>query len=102
MELSKSNSLLLGELASLFFATTFVLNRLMSMKGGNWIWSSSLRFYWMLPFFFLIVLYRSNLNEVVREVKINPVQWTVWSTIGFGLFYAPLTFAAAYSRANHH
>ena len=97
MQLSKANSILLGVLASLFFATTFVLNRLMSMKGGSWIWSSSLRFYWMLPFFFLIVLYRRNLVQVIREIKLNPVQWLIWSTIGFGAFYAPLTFAAAYS-----
>lgn len=32
-----------------------------------------------------------------EEIKNNSGQWLIWSTIGFGLFYAPLTFAAAYA-----
>ena len=86
MQLSKANAILLGVLASLFFATTFVLNRLMSLKGGSWIWSSSLRFYWMLPFFILIVMYRRNLIQVISEIKLNPVQWSLWSIVGLGPF----------------
>ncbi len=35
------------------------------------------------------------MKELLRELKINPIKWILWSTIGFGLFYAPLTFAAA-------
>lgn len=29
-------------------------------------------------------------------MKQKPWQWILWSTIGFGIFYGPLTFAAAY------
>src|SRR5690606_30772699 len=33
----------------------------------------------------------------LQEMKKHKVKWLVWSFIGFGLFYAPLCFAAAYS-----
>lgn len=97
MKSNKSSALLLGLLSALFFAVTFVLNRVMSVDGGSWIWSSALRFFWMIPFLFIIVALRKNLNELFSEMKKNLFQWIFWSTIGFGIFYAPLTFAAAYS-----
>lgn len=91
------NPILLGFLASLFFAVTFVLNRSMSLQGGSWIWSSSLRFYWMLLFFLIIVLCRKNLKPLLLAIKRKPLPWLLWSTIGFGLFYSSLTYAAAFS-----
>lgn len=94
MKSPKYTVLLLGIIASLFFAITFVVNRLMALEGGSWIWSASLRFFWMVPFFFAIVLARKNLGSLVIEMKKNLGQWLLWSTIGFGLFYGPLTFAA--------
>ncbi len=97
MKSTKQVALFLGIIASLFFAITFIVNRLMSLNGGSWIWSASLRFYWMLPFFFAIVLYRRNFKSLVTEMKKNLLQWLLWSTVGFGVFYATLTFAAAYS-----
>lgn len=88
--------ILIGVLASLFFAVTFILNRSMELSGGSWLWSSSLRFFFMMPFLLLIVLFRNNLKQVFYEILKHPIQWICWSFIGFGLFYAPLTFAAAY------
>ncbi|TDQ76301.1 DMT family transporter [Sphingobacterium yanglingense] len=88
---------LLGLLSALFFAVTFVVNRLMSVEGGSWIWSASLRFYWMLPFFLIIVILRNNLTPLLSAIKQKPLPWLLWSTIGFGVFYAPLTYAAAFS-----
>ncbi|GAE27434.1 membrane protein [Halalkalibacter wakoensis JCM 9140] len=88
--------ILLGILAAMFFAVTFVLNRSMELSGGSWMWSSSLRFLFMLPFFFFIVTFRNNGKEVLAEIKKNPIPWFVWSFFGFVLFYAPLTYAAAY------
>lgn len=88
--------ILIGILASMFFAVTFILNRSMELSGGSWIWSSSLRFLFMLPFLFLIVLFRNNLKQVLYEMKQNPFQWLGWSFVGFVLFYAPITYAAAY------
>lgn len=94
---SKTTALLLGLLSALFFAVTFVLNRVMSVGGGSWIWSSALRFFWMVPFLIIIVAFRKNLRALLSEMRKNLLQWILWSTIGFGVFYAPLTFAAAYS-----
>ncbi|MDR2283701.1 MAG: multidrug resistance efflux transporter family protein [Sphingobacterium sp.] len=88
---------LLGLLSALFFAVTFVVNRMMSLEGGSWIWSASLRFYWMLPFFLVIVLLRRNLKPLLLAIKQKPGPWLLWSTIGFGVFYAPITYAAAFS-----
>ncbi|MDQ0254837.1 drug/metabolite transporter (DMT)-like permease [Evansella vedderi] len=86
----------LGLLASMFFAVTFVLNRSMELAGGSWVWSSSLRFLFMVPFLLIIVLFRKNLKEVLNEMKKQPLPWLVWSFVGFVLFYAPITYAAAY------
>lgn len=95
----KSNKLIaisLGILSALFFAVTFVVNQLMSVQGGNWIWSASLRFFWMLPFLFLIVLSQKKCKALFQEMKLNLWKWILWSTVGFAIFYAPLTFAASY------
>jgi hypothetical protein len=36
-----------GLLAALFFSSTFILNRAMSLEGGHWVWSAALRYGWM-------------------------------------------------------
>lgn len=38
----------LGLLAGLFFSTTFILNRMMSLEGGHWVWSAALRYAYMI------------------------------------------------------
>lgn len=96
MKSNKSIAIALGILSALFFAVTFVLNRLMSVEGGHWIWSASLRFYWMTSLLLIIVLFRKNLAPLWKEMKQKPLEWVIWSTVGFGVFYSLLTFAAAY------
>lgn len=86
----------IGIVAALFFAFTFILNHSMELDGGSWLWSASLRYFFMLPFLITIVLYRKNYRQLHNEMKRQPGQWLVWSFVGFVLFYAPLTFAAAY------
>lgn len=89
--------ILIGIAAAFFFAFTFVLNASMEATGGSWIWSASLRYLFMIPFLLLIVAARKNLQPLLLEMKKAPKQWLLWSFVGFGLFYAPLCFAAAYS-----
>lgn len=89
--------IMIGILAAFFFAFTFVLNATMEAGGGSWIWSASLRYIFMVPFLICIVLARKNLRPLLREMKKNPGTWLLWSFVGFGLFYAPLCYAAAYS-----
>ncbi|KJE25923.1 multidrug resistance efflux transporter family protein [Geobacillus kaustophilus] len=86
----------IGLAASFVFAVMFILNRSMELAGGSWLCSSSLRFFFMVPLLLAIVLFRRNLSPVWRDMKRLPWIWILWGTIGFGLFYAPLTYAAAY------
>lgn len=90
-------SLIIGIVAAFFFAFTFVLNASMEASGGSWIWSASLRYIFMIPFLLAIVFFRKNLTPLFAEMKAHPKAWFIWSFIGFGLFYAPICYAAAYS-----
>ncbi|MEK5040210.1 DMT family transporter [Sporosarcina sp. FSL K6-3457] len=87
----------IGILASLFFAVTFILNRTMELSGGSWLWSSSLRYFFMVPFLIAIVAYRKGLGDTKKEMIAKPAPFFIWSVVAFVLFYAPLTYAAAYS-----
>lgn len=89
--------IIIGVFSAFFFAFTFVLNASMEATGGSWIWSASLRYFFMVPFLVAIVLMRKNLRPVFSEMKKQPGKWLLWSFVGFGLFYAPLCFVAAYS-----
>ena len=90
-------AVLLGILASFYYAASFILNRSMALAGGSWMWSASLRYFFMLPFLLIIVGLRGNMRALFIEMRTHIKAWLVWSTIGFGLFYAPLTFASVYS-----
>ncbi|MED4203967.1 multidrug resistance efflux transporter family protein [Neobacillus mesonae] len=89
--------IIIGIFAAFFFAFTFILNRAMDLAGGSWIWSASLRYFFMVPFLFIIVMARKNLKPLFVEMKNAPGTWLLWSFVGFGLFYAPLCFSAAYA-----
>ncbi|MFB5194314.1 multidrug resistance efflux transporter family protein [Neobacillus sp. KR4-4] len=89
--------IILGILAAFFFAFTFILNRSMDQSGGSWIWSASLRYFFMVPFLLIIVIGRKNLKPLLWDLKKNPGGWLLWSSVGFGLFYGPICFSAAYA-----
>src|SRR5574341_66024 len=88
---------LLGILASFFFSVTFVLNQSMASSGGDWLWTASLRFLFMMPFFLIIVIVKRNsqLRFVFHTIKENWKSWFLWSQVAFGLFYIPLCFASS-------
>lgn len=89
--------ILLGVCSALFFAVTFVLNRRMELSGGSWAWSASLRYLFTLPFLVAIVYGRGRLKPLLAAMRERPAAWLIWGTVGFGLFYAPICFAAAYA-----
>jgi len=91
--------LLLGLLASFFFAFTFLLNRSMHLSGGSWIWSASLRYLFTFPMFALLVWRTSGFSRVHAEIRQSPLSWLLWSTVGFGLFYAPISFAGDHGES---
>ncbi len=91
--------LLLGLLASFFFAFTFLLNRSMHLSGGSWIWSASLRYLFTFPIFALLVWRSSGFSRVHAAIRLSPLRWLLWSTVGFGLFYAPISFAGDHGES---
>lgn len=91
----KLKAILIGILSSVFFATTFILNRSMDISGGSWAWSAALRYLFMIPFLIFIVYIRGNLKLLIKNMTNNLFAWILWSFVGFVLFYAPLTFAAS-------
>lgn len=94
---NKQWAITISLVSALFFATTFVLNRQISLNGGSWMWSASLRYLWMIPFLLIIVLLKKQLRPLFIEIKAQPKQWFLWSFVGFGVFYSLLTFSASYA-----
>ena len=92
-------ALILGIAASIFFSFTFVINQQMNFSGGSWLWSSSLRYIFMLPILLVVMIIQNKLLDVLKDIIKKPIKWITWSTIGFGLFYAPLSFASAYGAS---
>lgn len=91
---------LLGALAALFFSSTFVLNRAMSLAGGHWVWSACLRYAFMLPILLAWTLAAGGPGGVGQAFRLfgrNPVFWTLAGSIGFGVFYAGVTLASVSS-----
>jgi drug/metabolite transporter (DMT)-like permease len=90
----------LGSLAALFFSSTFILNRAMSLQGGHWAWTASLRFGFMLIFLVLLLLFtkgRQALVDVQQVFLEHPSFWILSGSIGFGVFYALITFSSRYA-----
>ena len=90
-----------GILSSLFFAVTFVLNRSMNLGGGFWMWSACLRYIIMLPLLAMVlqIQNRGAIGTVLASIRQQPGAWLLWSTVGFGLFYLPLTCASVFGES---
>jgi drug/metabolite transporter (DMT)-like permease len=87
-------AMILGLGASLFFAVTFVLNRQMNLAGGSWVWSAALRFAFMLPMLAGLCAIRGELRSLLAGIRKRPAPWLVWSSVGFGVFYASICYAS--------
>lgn len=92
-------AIILGIIASFFFASSFVLNRSMEISGGSWVWSGVLRYLFMLPVLMGLVILRGNFKELAAHMKLRPWSWLIWSSVGFGVFYSLVCFSAAYGPA---
>jgi drug/metabolite transporter (DMT)-like permease len=89
--------ILLGLASSAFFSATFILNRAMSLSGGHWVWASSLRFGYMFLLLIMLLIVSKRIDHLVDTVKVfveNIIFWLVAGSIGFGIFYSMLCFAA--------
>lgn len=89
--------ILLGLIAGAFFSSTFVLNELMSVAGGDWFWSASLRYVFMLGLLSVLIAVRHGSTRLAQLWQVFVCHWRFWCVtggIGFGLFYAGICFAA--------
>ena len=92
----------LGLLSGLFFSSTFVLNRLMSLEGGHWVWTASLRYVFMILFLLLLIRLtqpKGTLRSLWALFKEHWIFWVVAGSIGFGGFYGLLCYSAQYAPA---
>lgn len=90
----------LGILSGAFFSTTFVLNEVMSLDGGHWVWSASLRYIFMSFFLTIIILFTGGTQQLQNVLYLFYLHWKFWiisGSIGFGAFYALLCFSADFS-----
>ncbi len=90
----------IGVASGLFFSTTFVLNRMMSLDGGHWVWTASLRYLFMLLLllcWFLLSWNLRLLRELLQLYGRHWLFWTVAGTIGFGFFYALISYSASFA-----
>ncbi len=89
-----------GLAAGLFFSSTFILNRAMSLEGGHWYWTAALRYLYMVA---LLALGLALLKgpgfffRLLAELRGNGLFWTISGSIGFGCFYALICFAADFA-----
>ncbi len=91
---------LTGILAGLFFSATFVLNRAMSLSGGHWAWSASLRYGHMLVMLALALVLTGQGGVLARTLRLFRRHWALFTaagSVGFGLFYGLLCFSASYA-----
>ena len=90
----------LGSLAALFFSSTFVINRALSLQGGHWVWTASLRFGFMLLMLIVILLVTKGKQALVDVKELFFKHWLFWvisGSIGFGIFYSLITFSSQYA-----
>ena len=87
----------LGLFSALFFSSTFVLNRFMSLEGGHWVWSASLRYAFMVLFLLLLLFSFQGKQKTILVFRLFFEHWLFWvvaGSIGFGGFYALICFSA--------
>ena len=63
------------------------------------MWSASLRYLFSLPMLAVLVWRKGELTGVLSAIKKSPLTWLIWSTVGFGLFYGPLSLASIYGES---
>ncbi|WP_170275796.1 multidrug resistance efflux transporter family protein [Paraburkholderia megapolitana] len=92
---------LIGIVSSAFFSATFLLNEVMHLQGGHWLWSAALRFLFMLVLLSAILpISRGSayFRRVVANYFRNLLFWTLAGGIGFGVFYSGICLAADFAH----
>jgi len=93
------NAILMGLVGAFFFAFNFILIRSMNLGGGYFLWTAVLRYLWTLPLMSIFLIKDNGFKKVFLNIRNNPFKWILWSTVGFGLFYVPLSAASIYGES---
>ncbi|MDO5651382.1 MAG: multidrug resistance efflux transporter family protein [Moraxella sp.] len=91
-----------GLIAGFFFSSTFVLNEVMAMAGGQWFWSASGRYVFMWLILSIVILLKNGVGVFCGLIKLYQQHLPFWSVaggVGFGGFYAFLCFGADHAPA---
>jgi len=102
MKINTLKILLLAVLAALCFSTTFILNRYISLEGGHWFWSATLRYIYMIFILFMVLLVFKSyayIKNLMIEFMNDFLFWCFAGSIGFGIFYALICYVADSSPA---
>lgn len=87
----------IGLLSGLFFSSTFILNRMMSLEGGHWVWSACLRYAYMILFLMVLLSLFQGIKAPWRILRLYLKHWKFWTiagSVGFGGFYALICYSA--------
>lgn len=90
---------LIGLLSALFFSFTFILNRSMALEGGSFLWTSSLRYLFLLPMFAIATACTGGLQEAHLDLRRRPIPWFLWSLCGFWVFYFFLCLGSQFGNS---
>lgn len=88
-------AILVALVSALFFTFTYVLNRVAATSGGHWAWTAALRYLITLPLLAAVLPFAGGLGALPRALARHAGVWLLWSLVGFGVFCACLTYAAA-------
>jgi drug/metabolite transporter (DMT)-like permease len=88
-----NKTILLALLSTVFLSMGLIVNSLNAYHGGSWAWTASLRYLLLLPILTVIVSIRKKLKDLLMVLRKMPVVFLMWGCIGFGGYYALLSFA---------
>ena len=74
----------------------------MSLQGGPWIWTASLRYLYTVLILGAWIAVRHGpaiLGDILRQFRANWEFWTFTGTIGVGIFYGSVCFASTHAPA---
>ncbi len=90
----------LGLLSALFFSSTFILNRAISLSGGHWFWTAALRYLWMTALLVGWLFLSGKGSQLVGAFRLffrHLFFWCLTGSIGFGIFYSLISFSASFA-----
>lgn len=84
---------ILALMSTMFLSSGLIINSLNSYRGNNWAWTASLRFLLSVPVLFILVCARGKFMGLVNAMKKLPKTFLLWGNLGFGVYYALLSYA---------